>query len=292
MIVMKFGGTSVNSVQKIQTIAHIIKQHSQKSPVVVVSAFRGVTDMLLQVSQGKNISWEELKRMHMRIVKEVWVKDVPLEIEGTLDSYIQQMQTILKNRKQSLARTDSVIAYGEIISSFLVSRILQYYEISSMQLVATNLIVTNNHFGSADFLSEETSKQTKRIVLPLIEKGIVPVVTGFIGATKNGQTTTLGRGGSDYSASIIASCLGVDEIQFWKDVDGVYTADPRKEKNAKLLQTISYQEITNLLQAGAHILHPQTISPVSSIGIPIRVMNTLHPQGQGTLIRNEQEQYL
>ncbi len=292
MIVMKFGGTSVNSAQKIQTIAHIIKQHNHRSPIVIVSAFRGVTDMLLRANQGEHISWKELKGMHLQVAHDVWSAGIPVEIEARFDRYIQQIKSLLRNREQSLARTDAVIAYGEIMSSFLISRLVEYLGIPSRQIVATRLIVTDTTFGSAQFLPTPTITQTKKIIRPLLKKRIVPVITGFIGGTIQGHTTTLGRGGSDYSASIIASCLGAEEIQFWKDVDGVYTADPRKEKNAKLLQTISYQEVTNLLQAGANILHPQTISPVRAVGIPIRVMNTLRPQGQGTLIGNTQENYL
>jgi aspartate kinase len=152
---------------------------------------------------------------------------------------------------------------------------------------ATDVIVTDDNFGRANPLLEETTRKAEERLLPLLEKGTVPVVTGFIGATVEGTPTTLGRGSSDYSATFLGRCLAADEVWIWSDVDGVMTADPRIVPEARTLPSISYGEVAELSFFGAKVLHPRTIRPVAEMGIPIRVLNSLRPEHAGTLITGE-----
>lgn len=170
------------------------------------------------------------------------------------------------------------------MSSAILANALESHGINVSQVIATDLIVTNDNFGSAEFILEPTRKKIKKILMPLVKKGIVPVVTGFIGTTKKGQVTTLGRGGSDYSAAIIGFCLAVDEIQIWTDVDGIFTVDPRIVKNARPLQVVSFKEAAELAAFGAKILHPRCIAPAIKAAIPVRILNTFNPNRSGTLI--------
>lgn len=293
MIVMKFGGTSVNSAEKIKIIASLVKKQQKQNPIVVVSALRGVTDMLLELSQKEDVSiLAKIHSMHMSVFCGIWGGEVPLEITNYLAICLEKIRSLIKKQKVDLSRTDAIVSYGEILSSHLVSNALQYFHIPSRQVISTSCIITNNNFGSAEVILDKTAIQTRKAIFPLLKNNIVPVLTGFIGATEKGNTTTLGRGGSDYSASIIASSVSASEIQFWKDVDGVYTADPRRVQDAKLLRIMSYEEASALLQSGAKILHPQTLVPVCVANIPIRVLNTLHPESSGTLIRDRGGNYL
>ena len=149
------------------------------------------------------------------------------------------------------------------------------------------MIITDDNFGSADFLLQPTKINIKKILTPLIKKNIVPVITGFIGSTKNNQVTTLGRGGSDYTASIIGFCLGASEIQIWTDVDGIMTADPKIVKKARSVELVSYEEASELAVLGAKVLHPKTILPAVTKNIPVRILNTFNPSHKGTTIMQE-----
>ncbi|TSC63419.1 MAG: aspartate kinase, partial [Microgenomates group bacterium Gr01-1014_93] len=171
-----------------------------------------------------------------------------------------------------------------------ITNILNNSNINSKQIIATSLILTNDHFGSADFLPGQSQQKAKRILTPIVKKGIVPVVTGFIGSTIDGKTTTLGRGGSDYTAAILGFCLSAEEIQIWTDVDGIFTSDPKFIKQAKVLSDVSYREASELAAFGAKVLHPRTIRPAVSSGIPVRVLNTFNPSAKGTVIRNRNKE--
>jgi aspartate kinase len=286
MIVMKFGGTSVNSKERLITMSNIVKKSISQQPVVVVSAPRGVTDLLLSFCVADK---KDLQRILKNIVSiyqtiaEDFFTDVPQSFTDFLLETEKEL-LVLGTKRKTPALQDMIVAYGEIVSSHLIALALQSRNIPAVAISSTTCITTNNHFTNAEVLFNQTKEKTQKILLPLLAKDFIPIVTGFIGATENGQITTLGRGGSDYSASIIAACLDAEEIQFWKDVDGIYTADPNIVKNAQLLHTVSYKEVTRLLLQGSRVLHPRTIIPVSAAGIPLRVMNTLSPQKPGTLI--------
>lgn len=288
MIIAKFGGTSVSSEQGLSTICKIVESRKNEDPIIVVSALSGVTDLLLSLPSipfyKKILELRNLKNLHKNLISKVFKNTLEQkEVLEFINLKVNEISKInLKNADKK--KLDKLVSYGEIMSSYIVARALLQKGIQAMQVIATDLIVTNDNFTSADFLMSPTQKKVKKVLIPLISKKIVPVISGFIGATKNGDVTTLGRGGSDYSASIIGFCLGVSEIQIWTDVDGIFSADPRLIKKAKALPVVSFREASELATFGARVLHPRTIRPAIKSGIPVRVLNTFNPSGKGTLI--------
>lgn len=287
MIVAKFGGTSISSSQNIKTICDIVKSGIKKKPVLVVSALSGITDFLISLSnsQDKTEIIKNIQKKHYSLINDFWGNDAEKkEILKFVDQKINEISEFVSNRKFNKQSLDKLVSFGEIMSSFIITAALNSKGIKSSRITATDLIVTNDSFGNAEFLLKPTRIKTMEVLLPLIKKGIVPVVTGFIGATNQGQITTLGRGGSDYSASIIGFCLKAREIQIWTDVDGVFTTDPRVVKNVKLLPKISFREASELAAFGAKVLHARTIKPAIKADIPVRVLNTFNIKNPGTLI--------
>lgn len=293
MIVAKFGGTSVSSKERILTLCNIVKNVKGGTPVVVVSALSGVTDLLLSLpglsKQRSRQKLQELKAVHQDLISDLFKdEDMRSELLKFTDQQIDdiaELISLVKLPKESLNR---LVSFGEIISSYIIAQVLNSKGINAKQVVSTRIIITEN-LESSDFLPQQTKQKVKKILLPLIQNEIVPVVTGFIASTKSGYVTTLGRGGSDYTASIIGFCLGAEEIQIWTDVDGVLTADPRLVKNAKLVPVVSYSEASELATFGARVLHPRTIRPAVKAGIPVRVLNTFNIKSQGSLIIKEHE---
>lgn len=290
MIIAKFGGTSVSSKQSISAICEIIKNQLDKDPIVVVSALSGVTDLLLSLptlSQSKlRIELRRLKKIHEDLISKVFSQD---QLRRNVNQFVsQKIEELGKLGMNADKKTlDNLASYGEIMSSYLIAKALEQANLKAVPVLATNLIVTNDHFGMAEFVVEDTQKKVKKALMPLIKVGTVPVVTGFIGKTLKGEVTTLGRGGSDYTASIIGFCLKASEIQIWTDVDGMFTADPRLIKNAKRIDVISFREASELATFGARVLHPRTIKPAIKANIPVRVLNTFNPKGTGTLIKEK-----
>lgn len=282
MIVAKFGGTSVSSKQRVLNLCNIVKNILEKQPVIVVSALSRVTDLLLTTGRIN-----EIRNLHKNLVTSLWSKkETQKEALAFIDSQLKEVAK-LQNQELNKASLDKLASYGEIMSSFIITQVLMSNGIKATQVIATDLIVTNDNFGSAEFILDQTRRNAKKILSPIIKAGVVPVVTGFIGSTKSGQVTTLGRGGSDYSASIIGFCLGAEEIQIWTDVDGVFTADPRVVPGAKSLPIISFKEASELATFGARVLHPRTIKPAIKADIPVKVLNTFNPANVGTLIKEK-----
>ena len=285
-LIAKFGGTSVSSSANIETISRIVKKEKKSGIILVVSALSGVTNLLLSLKnkQNYNPTIKKIRNTHANLIKSVW-RDK--EIQNKHLKYVDE-QLLKISKVAATAKTreemDRLAAFGEIISSYIISEALRKNRIDTVQVIATELIVTDSNFGEAEFIPDETRVRVKKVLLPLLKKGTVPVVTGFIGATKTGKITTLGRGGSDYSASIIGHCLDASEIQIWTDVDGIFTSDPRFVKNARVLKELSYKEASEIAFFGAKVLHPRTTRPAIRAKIPIRVLNTFHPARQGTLL--------
>lgn len=278
-IVAKFGGTSVATKDAILTVIEIVRQNLNRRPVLVVSAVSGVTDALLKRQVG--VVYE----IHQKLINDLFPNgEIRAEVMSYVDQKLRQVEIIAQRRNLTPADMDELVSFGEIISSYIVSQSLRISGIPSEQVIASRLIVTDDNFMQADFLPEETRVRVRNILTPIIERGIVSVVTGFIGATRNGRITTLGRGGSDYSAAIIGYSLEASEIQIWTDVDGVFTADPRIVKNAQLLPVISYEQAFLLAESGSRVLHPKTMGPALKAGIPIRVLNTFNAENSGTLV--------
>lgn len=286
-IIMKFGGTSVSTKHSIETLCNIVVGEKRHHPVVVVSALTGITDKLLAIGNGNDTIEKDLRvvrNQHERLIDELWKDDTIRKATlGYIDKQIAKVKQIAKKQRNK-ANIDALIAYGEIMSSYIVALALSKHGILSKQVIATYVIATDASFGSAEFLVEPTKKRVQSVIRPLVNKGIVPVVTGFIGATGDGKTTTLGRGGSDYTASIIGYCLSASEIQIWTDVNGIMTADPKIVKNARNIDVVSYEEASELAILGAKVLHPKTILPAVEKNIPVKILNTHNPTYKGTTI--------
>jgi aspartate kinase len=303
MIVMKFGGTSVGTGERIAHVGRIaarVAKQTGSTPVVVVSAMNGVTNALRRAAesaaQGDSETFrhvrDELQRKHAQAIQEC-VTDVELarglraEVSGLLHDFEILCQSIHTLGELTPRGLDSVSGLGERLSARLTAAAMRNQGLLAQMIEATEIIVTDDHFGSAAPLLEETTERARGRLLPLIEAGIIPVITGFIGATQSGATTTLGRGSSDYSATILGRCLPADEVWIWTDVDGVMTADPRIVPDARTLPMISYGEVAELSFFGAKVLHPMTIQPVAQMGIPVRVLNSFNADHPGTVISNK-----
>jgi aspartate kinase len=303
-IVMKFGGTSVGSAEAIAQAAAIVEDYTARGDrlIVVVSAMRGVTDALIEgaltAAQGDDQTYRglvsDLRVRHTLAVAEL-VAD-PERRTGllkTIDVYLDEFATFCHSVRilgeVTPRAMDAISSLGERINARIVAAALQAREIAAQAVDAMDLIVTDDRFQQASPLMESTEAQVNEVLRPLLDQQIVPIVTGFIGATIDGVVTTLGRGGSDYSAAILGAALSADEVWTWTDVDGVMTADPRIAPHAHVIPTLSYNEVGELAYFGAKVLHPKTISPVVAEGIPVLVRNTFNPTCPGTRIVEEPE---
>ncbi|MBE2198338.1 MAG: aspartate kinase [Anaerolinea sp.] len=289
-LVMKFGGTSVGDAAAVAATAVLIQraQAAGQTVVVVVSAMGSqpvkVTDLLLA-----GVDADELRAIHATAV------DALLDPDGERQAVLAEMEAILA-RYAGLRRAgevlgeltpralDAIAGMGEQMSARLLAAYLRQTGTRAQAVDATELIVTDDRFGAASPLWPETETRVGERLRPLLAAGVIPVVTGFIGATKAGVTTTLGRGGSDFSAAILGRALRADEVWIWTDVDGVQTADPRLVAGTQTIPQLTYREVAELAYYGAKVLHPQTIRPCLESGIPLRVKNTFNPAHPGTLI--------
>jgi aspartate kinase len=302
LLIMKFGGTSVGSVEALTQAADIVLDHAPKWDhlVVVVSAMSGVTDALtrgaLTAASGDNQAYHtivtDLRVRHYRVV------DALLEATGEraqllsiVDNYLNEFTAFCHSvyilGEVTPRAMDAITSLGERINARIMAALLRQRGARSEAVDATDLIVTDGTFQDAVPLLDATRSRVSAHLLPVLEEGNIPVVTGFIGATQEGVTTTLGRGGSDYSAAILGDCLDADEVWTWTDVDGVMTANPRLVPDAQVIPVLSYSEIGELAYFGAKVLHPRTIRPVVERGIPLWVKNTFNPICPGTRILRE-----
>jgi aspartate kinase len=296
--ILKFGGTSVGSANCIANVVEIIRSASLESRVVVVvSAMCGVTNSLIEAatqSEAGNSNaitaiFEELRTRHDDVV-EFLIKS-PLErarITRELHSVLEHGERLCKHavltRKLTAVARDSISALGERLCAPLLAAALTESRVTSAAIEATELIVTDAQHGNADPIMGKTRERCASRLLPLLQRGTVPVVTGFIGATAEGVLTTLGRGGSDYSATILGAAAGADEVVIWTDVDGMLTADPRLVAEARTIAEISYHEASALACFGAKVLHPKTLCPVMQSDIPLWIRNSFAPGQPGTKI--------
>jgi bifunctional aspartokinase / homoserine dehydrogenase 1 len=303
MIVMKFGGTSVGTGERISNVAHItahVMEQTTQTPVVVVSAMSGVTDSLIRAARtaasgdGRTFRTirDDLQQRHAQAITECvtnpeHARGLRAEVEGLLNWLENLCQSIYTLGELTPRGLDVVSGLGERLSARVVAATMLSQGIKAQTVEATEIVVTDKSFGSATPLLKETVVKTRARLTPLLEAGIVPVITGFIGATVDGVPTTLGRGASDYSATIIGHCLPADEVWIWTDVNGVMTADPRIVPEARTLPSVSYAEVAELSFFGAKVLHPMTIQPVSELGIPVRVLNSFQPEHPGTFVSND-----
>ena len=298
-LVMKFGGTSVGSSSAIKRAAQLIADTSQEwsRVAVVTSAMSGVTNLLLESAanavQGKPHLYVQaatkLQSMHHAVITEL-INEPKIqartyqEIDKLLSEFNNLCYAIQVIGEATPRAMDAIAGLGERMSVRLLSAVLQSKGIASQYVEATELIITDEHFQGAHPDLTATQSKAQTILNPLLDTGIIPIITGFIASTASGIQTTLGRGGSDYSAAILGAVLPSDEVWIWTDVDGVMSADPRLVPDARSIAVLSYREIAELAYFGAKVLHPKAIRPVIEKGIGLRVCNTFNPQHAGTMI--------
>ncbi|MDO8659381.1 MAG: aspartate kinase [Candidatus Parcubacteria bacterium] len=295
MKVLKFGGTSVANADNINKVIDIVEQSLKidKNIVVVVSAFGGVTDELIKIANlsakkdftHKKLLKDLIKRHNQVIQKLIKIKNRKkvLEIVGKKYKELEKnLESIFLASSLSKHSLDAVVSYGEQLSSFIINEGINNRGILAQFFDIRKLIKTDDNFGEAN-VDIETSY--KLISKNFKNKKLV-VLGGFIGSTKKGMTTTLGRGGSDYTASLIGAAVDADFIEIWTDVDGIMTEDPKKMKDALLIPEITYEKAEEMAYNGAKVIHPKTIKPAVLKNIPIYVKNTFNPKGSGTKISN------
>ena len=310
MIVMKFGGTSVADVAAIERLIAIVRAARQvtiqpeaadwRGPIVVVSALGGATDRLLGVAaeagagdiDGASEHLAALRARHVEVARIVLDARERADVETFINREFDELDRIAGAlgvlREVTPRWLDALAATGEIISSRIVASALTTHGLAASWVDARKVMVTGEEHTSAPPLLPETTAALQAIVDPLLGQRRIPVVGGFVGATRAGVTTTLGRGGSDYSAAIVGACLGASEIQIWTDVDGMLTADPRMIKDVRLVPHLSFAEASELAYFGAKVLHPATIQPAVAANIPVRILNSRRPQDAlGTLITRD-----
>jgi aspartate kinase len=296
MIVMKFGGTSVQDANAIERAATIVKGRLAQKPVVVVSAMAKVTDQLLTMARAAGNGDRKtalslsraLRERHYNTAGELLGTALFTEFHGDLGVYFEALDELLRGivavGELTPRTTDHVAAFGEILSSRIVAAAFSARGIDSTMVDSRECVVTDSEHMRAAPLIEETNGRLQMKVQPLLDKGRVPVMGGFIGATKAGVTTTIGRGGGDFSAALIGAGLDVERIEIWTDVDGMLTTDPNLCPEARRIKVISFDEAAELAYFGAKVLHPATVLPAIQKNIPVYVLNARNPDCEGTRI--------
>jgi len=297
MIVMKFGGTSVQDANAIARAATIVKQRLAQRPVVVVSALAKVTDQLLTMARAAGTGDRKtaldlsrgLRERHYTTAGELLGTGLFTTFHSELETIFEALDELLRGLaavgELTPRTTDHVAAYGEILSSKIISAAFSAKGLDAALVDSRECIVTDNTHMRALPRIEETNERLRAKVQPLVAAGTVPVMGGFIGATKAGVTTTIGRGGSDYSAAIIGAGLGAERIEIWTDVDGMLTTDPNICPDARRIKLISFDEAAELAYFGAKVLHPATVLPAIQKNIPVQVLNSRNPGCEGTRIQ-------
>ncbi len=301
-LVMKFGGTSVATGENIRHVADLVtKQAKNAKVVVVVSALAGVTNSLIEVAEQAKKSDEkhiqaftkELLEKHLTAISTaITSKSIQKEVAQITEKTIAELEKVLTGiyyvGELTPKSKDYVLSFGERLSAPIVWGTLKDRKLETQFFTGKEAgIVTDSNFGEADPLMNFTTHLINERLGPLFEKDVIPVVTGFIAADQNGIVTTVGRGGSDYTATILGTALGVDEIWIWTDVDGIMTTDPKIVPSARMLPQLSYQEAAEMAIFGAKAMHPRALGPVIKDGIPVRIRSVFHPENPGTLITTE-----
>ncbi|MGE5401271.1 MAG: bifunctional aspartate kinase/homoserine dehydrogenase I [Ignavibacteriales bacterium] len=294
MKVLKFGGSSVQSPEKIRDVIAIVSETVSQGdgPVVIFSAFQGVTDTLIEAgtraSMGDNsyqLLFEGLRKRHLEAVEELIIGEGHEAAAGFVDKLLNDLNQVLHGiylvREISPRSMDYIMSFGERLSAFIIAGAFSSAGLSADYLDSRDVIRTDKSFGNASVDFKATNELIKDY---MAGRKAVQIVTGFIGSTAGNETTTLGRGGSDYSASIFGSALDAEEIEIWTDVDGVMTADPRKVKKAFSIEAMSYEEAMEMSHFGAKVIHPPTMRPAMVKHIPLRIRNTFNPSFSGTVI--------
>jgi aspartate kinase len=297
LLVMKFGGTSVGSAERMRASARLAVEESRKRPVaVVVSAMSKITDLLLGAMRhaeggdraGMEAALQTLRDRHEQACRELLPPERQPEVLKKLFAIVDEFERIVNGMELLNERpprsVDEGVAAGERLSAILVAEHLNAEGIPAEAVNAWDVVVTDALFGNASPLMEQTRAKAGITLRPMLERGVMPIVTGFNGATADGRPTTLGRGGSDFSASILASALDASELWIWTDVDGIMSADPRLVHDAEVMDEITYAEAAELAYNGAKVLHPRTLAPLVDKQIPVWSKNSFAPEKPGTKI--------
>jgi aspartate kinase len=301
-IIMKFGGTSVGTGENIRHVADLVSQNSKNAKIaVVVSALAGVTNSLIEVAcQAKKADekyvqtfTKQLMEKHQAAISSaITSKTIQKEVTQITEKTLAELEKVLTGicyiGELSPKSKDYVVSFGERLSAPIVWGAIKDHKLETQTFTGKEAgIVTDSHFGEADPLMNFTTHLINERLGPLFEKGVIPVVTGFIAADQDGVVTTVGRGGSDYTATILGVALAVDEVWIWTDVDGIMTTDPKTVPSAKMLPQLSYQEAAEMAIFGAKAMHPRALGPVTKANIPVRIRSVFHPENPGTLITKE-----
>lgn len=302
-LVMKFGGTSIGNAERIENVGEIVANEYKKGSeiAVVVSALSGVTDSLIEIANrmittngegDKNLEAfiHKTRKNHNETITSVMKnnkcrEDIIEKMDENLEEMRNALQYIKKSQELTPSSNDYILSFGEKLSAPIISGAIIEQGIDSVPLTGDEAgIITDSNYGYAEPIMALTKKNVSNKILPLFKKGIVPVIAGFIGKDNEGKQTTLGRGGSDYTASIIGASISADEIIIWKDVKGFMTADPKIVPNARLINTLSYDEAIELASFGAKILHPRAIEPLIEEEIKMHIKYTFDPAHPGTFV--------
>ncbi|MBW2557240.1 MAG: aspartate kinase [Deltaproteobacteria bacterium] len=299
MIVMKFGGTSIEDIASIERVVEIIHSRLERHPVVVNSAMGKTTRKLLDIARFSAEGMDEQALSHLDEIREYhfdMARGLTSDFEDsdvrtTLERYFEELQRLLGGlsvlRELTPRTQDRILSYGELVATTIIAAALQRRGINARWLDARNFIITDERFTRARPLDDLTCRGIQEEVRPLVLSGCVPVIQGFIGFTRSGATTTLGFEGSDFTAALVGSALDVSEIQIWKDVNGIMTADPGIFAGARTIKNISFEEASELTFFGAKVLHPGTIEPAHRKNIPVGIYNSRQPDTGGTTITEQ-----
>ena len=297
LLAMKFGGTSMGSAERIRGAAEICARERANRPiVVVVSAMSKVTDLLLDTLRAAEIgrpvevetNLKQLEARHVEtcraLLNATACSTAICEIGVLVGEFQRIAHGMLMLGERPPRSVDEAISTGERLSAMMIASYLNCMGVPSEAVNASDVIVTDSEFGNAEPLMDETREKARARLLPIVQRGAIPIVTGFNGANVEGKPTTLGRGGSDFSASILASVLDAEELWIWSDVDGIMTADPRLVSDAVVLDEVTYKEAAELAYNGAKVLHPRTLAPLVEKGIPVLSKNSFNLNAPGTRI--------
>jgi aspartate kinase len=291
MKVFKFGGASVSTVERIKNLGFILKKYENEKLLVVVSAMGKTTNALEQVVNAffeKNKSsalslFEEIKKNHLEIAQDLVGKPIP-----ALQDFFTEIEWLLHDNpvKTFDYYYDQIVCIGELLSSTIVSQYLKIAGIKNEWIDVRDVIRTDDTFRDAKIDWDITSEKIHTQVLPLFNNADIIITQGFIGATDENESTTLGREGSDYTAAVFANILNAECVSIWKDVQGVMNADPKTYKNAQWIKELNYKEVIEMAYYGAQVIHPKTIKPLQNKHIPMYVRSFVHPDEEGTCIHN------
>ena len=301
LLVMKFGGTSMGSAERMQVAAELVSSESARRPVLaVVSAMAKVTDLLLETlghaelgdQAGVDANIDVLLKRHLDACAKLFdgggasASSAAASVNSLVTEFRRIANGVLMLGERPPRSVDEALSIGERLSAVLLANYLEAVGMRAQAVNAAEAIVTDAVFGNASPQMDATIERCKRRIRPLLNEGMIPIVTGFNGATEDGRPTTLGRGGSDFSASILAAALDAQELWIWTDVDGIMTADPRLVRDAAVLDEVTYAEAAELAYNGAKVLHPRTLAPLAEKRIPVWSKNSFAPEKPGTKIIN------